>query len=102
MNAAAAALMHEDVEVAVPLRHRLEQAIQGQSAHALEVDETERGLLPRTVDEIRRLLHQFAAGFVHPAPAELEAALEALVQRLDELSEAAPAAQPPEEASAWP
>ena len=39
-------------------------------------------LLPHAVDDLRRLLHHFAAGFVRQPPPELERALETLILRL--------------------
>ncbi len=77
----------------------LEQAIQAQGAHPLALLEAERDLLPQALEQIRGLLHQFAAGFLRPPQAELVDALQALVRRLEELGpEAAP--EEPDELSA--
>ncbi len=71
------------------LAELLEQAMQGQSEHPEALDEAQFTLLPRTVDEMRRVLHQFAAGFLHPAQPELLEPLQALVRHLEDLRTAA-------------
>jgi chemosensory pili system protein ChpA (sensor histidine kinase/response regulator) len=74
----------------------LEQAIQAQGAHPLALLETERDLLPQALEQIRGLLHQFAAGFLRPPQAELVDALQSLVRRLEELGPEATPEQPDE------
>ena len=64
------------------LAERLETVIelQRQAPHA--VDARDAALLSGAIDDIRGLLHQFAAGFLRDAPPALENALDALAQRL--------------------
>ncbi len=64
------------------LAERLETVIelQRQAPHA--VDARDAALLSGAIDDIRGLLHQFAAGFLRDAPPALEHALDALAQRL--------------------
>ena len=91
----------------------LEQAMQGQSEHPEALDAAQQGLLPRAVEDMRRVLHQFAAGFLRPAQPELLEQLQALVRHLEDLRTAAalaasegfdapaePPAEPPAQAAA--
>ena len=71
------------------LAELLEQAMQGQSEHPEALDEAQYALLPRAVDEMRRVLHQFAAGFLPPAQPELLEPLQSLVRHLEDLRTAA-------------
>ena len=67
----------------------LEQAMQGQSEHPEALDEAQQGLLPRTVEDMRRVLHQFAAGFLRPAQPDLLEQLQEMVRHLEDLRTAA-------------
>ncbi len=73
----------------------LEQVIALQVRQPTPWSDEERARLPQAVEEARRLLHQFAAGFVQPARAEILEGLRALLERLRGLAHA-PVAQAPE------
>jgi len=62
------------------LAHRLEHALERSCARGMG-QEAEAALYLDVADEIRRLLHQFAAGFLKPVPIEL-------IERLDRHEEA--------------
>ncbi len=67
------------------LAEQMEEALRLQHSHPAALGSTDVDLLVQATDEIRRLLHQFAAGFLRPAQQDMVEALQALVHRMQHL-----------------
>ena len=64
------------------LAELLEEALHLQRENPANIEPQDIGLLVEASEDIRRLLHQFAAGFLRPAQRDLTDALQSLVHRL--------------------
>ncbi len=64
------------------LAELLEEALHLQRENPANLEPQDIGLLVEAAEDIRRLLHQFAAGFLRPAQQDLTDALQSLVYRL--------------------
>ncbi|MDE1952273.1 MAG: Hpt domain-containing protein [Betaproteobacteria bacterium] len=67
------------------LAEQMEEALRLQHGRPAALESADVDLLVQATEEIRRLLHQFAAGFLRPAQPDMVEALQALVHRMQHL-----------------